>query len=331
MANDNNTSIIDYEDYEPDNFDSKLHSVFLPVVYSVTFIFGLIGNLLVIIIFIFYEKVRTLTDTFLVNLATADMLFLCTLPFLALQAADTWKFGDVMCKIIRGAYRINLYTSMLTLTCITIDRFLSITQATKLNNFLSRKHKWGKVICVVVWMLSVILAIPQFIYSGQNCVELYESYQTEVLVTSLQMTFGFYVPLAAILFCYASIIKTLINASSFRKHKSIKIIVILVVVFVATQLPFNVIMLLYIIDKHYVRDTHFQTALIITEAFAYLHACLNPVLYFFIGVKFRKKICKMLSNLGIIKHYNEQTELKNTDGYSKNISASTNMDAMSMH
>ncbi|KAM8966308.1 LOW QUALITY PROTEIN: C-X-C chemokine receptor type 6 [Pelodytes ibericus] len=308
-----------------------LHELFLPVIYSITCIFGLFGNLVVLIIFIFYEKVKTLTDIFLVNLAIADMIFLCTLPFLAYQAAKEWIFGEVMCKIIRATYRINLYTSMLILTCITFDRFISITQATKLNRFQIQRHKWGKVICAVAWGLSVILAVPQLIYnqtqSANVCYEIYEPQHIEVLVTSVQMAVGFYVPLMTMLFCYTLIIKTLIKTSSFQKHKSIKIIFTVMVVFVVTQLPFNIVLLMYALNKNHLHDLHFFKALIITEAIAYLHACLNPVLYFFVGMKFRKNFWKIMSDLGIAKHHMEHDNYcKTTDFDSKNtMSASTNV------
>ncbi|XP_063306677.1 C-X-C chemokine receptor type 6-like [Pelobates fuscus] len=340
MTNTNDSGELDIYD-NGDEFDenesSKLHSLFLPIAYSIICIFGLIGNLLILVIFIFYEKVKTLTDIFLVNLATADILFLCTFPFLAYQSAKSWIFGEVMCRIIRGAYRINLFTSMLTLTCITFDRFISITQATKLNHVQLYKHKWGGGICTAVWILSVFLAIPQFKHSTTGpfnniCNEIYDNSVIEVLVTSIQMAVGFYVPLIAMLICYTFIINTLINASSFQKPKSFKIIVTLVVVFIATQLPFNVVILLYTLGTKFRTQTSFVKALIISEVIAYLHACLNPILYFFVGIKFRKNFWKILKDLGLVKHFNERTNnLKTTEADSKNISASTNVEAICMN
>uniref|UniRef100_A0A8C5PZE3 C-X-C chemokine receptor type 6 n=1 Tax=Leptobrachium leishanense TaxID=445787 RepID=A0A8C5PZE3_9ANUR len=310
------------EDVREEGKDHQLHSIFVPVVYSAICIFGLIGNLVVIIVFLFYEKMKTLTDIFLVNLATADMLFLC------------WIFGDIMCKLIRGAYRVNMFTSMLTLTCITFDRFISITQATKISQFQVHKRKWGKVFCAVIWMLSFLLAVPQFKHSintGSVCYEEYDKQYVEVLVTSFQMAIGFYVPLMVMLTCYTLIIITLINATSFQKHKSLKIIFTLVVAFIATQLPFNVTILIYVLDKNKRVEQDFTTALIITETIAFLHACLNPILYFFVGIKFRKTLWKILKDLGLNKYIKNYTDnMKTTEADSKNISASTNLEGTCM-
>ncbi|KAM4705079.1 C-X-C chemokine receptor type 6 [Rhinophrynus dorsalis] len=319
-----------------DHHVSMLQSLFLPIVYSITCISGLIGNLLIIIIFVFYEKLKTLTDIFLVNLAIADMLFLCTLPFLAYQAVHNWIFGEVMCKIIRGGYRINLYTSMLILTCITFDRFISITKATKANRYHLNKHKWGTVICAAVWIFSVLLTVPQFKFSvsmhSTECYEIYDPPHIELIVNSFQMAIGFFIPLTAMLFCYTFIIKTLINASNFHKNKSFKIIFTVVVVFVATQLPYNASIFTVILNKNAHTKTHFQKAIIITEAIAYLHACLNPILYFFVGIKFRRNFWKILKDIGLAKQHTEHSDnVKTTDRSSKYISASTNIEAISMH
>ncbi|MEE6510815.1 hypothetical protein FKM82_031020 [Ascaphus truei] len=341
MHQDNQTDqekeIITYdEDVDgPEHHALMLFKYFLPVMYSITCILGLMGNVLIIIIFLYYEKLKTLTDIFVANLATADMMFLCTLPFLAYQAAHDWIFGDAMCKIIRGMYRVNLYTSMLTLTCITFDRLISITQATSASRYQSNKHKWGKGICVIVWVAAVLFAIPQFIYSTKGnrneCFEIYDPPHIEIILVSFQLAIGFLGPLVAMFFCYTLIAKTLINASSFQKHKSLKIIFTVVVVFIITQLPYNAIILTVILDKDYYVDKHFQKAIIITEAIAYMHACLNPGLYFFVGIKFRKNFWKILKDLGLAKQYKEDTDnFKNTDVESKNISVSTKLEAMSM-
>eukprot|EP00079_Xenopus_tropicalis_P036649 XP_017950420.1 PREDICTED: C-X-C chemokine receptor type 6 [Xenopus tropicalis] len=324
------TTGIDYD--EPNNTHvDMLRHYFLPILYSVTCITGLVGNLLIIIIYAFYEKMKTLTDTFMVNLAMADILFLCTLPFLAYQAAEGWIFGNLMCKIIRGGYRINLYSSMLILTCITFDRFISITQAKKLKISHSKKHRWGKLVCVIVWTVSLILAVPQFMFSKSNdkmeCFETYLEGHLHLIVNSFQMTVGFFVPLAAMIFCYTFIIKTLIFSSNFQKHKSLKIIFLVVIAFIVTQLPYNIAILCHVLYK-----TINAKVLVITEAIAYLHACINPILYFFVGIKFRKNFCKILVDLHLAKPNLELSDnLKTTDRDSRSISAFNNTETITMH
>ncbi|KAM4689771.1 C-X-C chemokine receptor type 6 [Discoglossus pictus] len=325
---------ITYENADRDDDPaSVLRKNFLPVIYSIICICGLTGNLIIIVIFLYYEKLKTLTDVFLLNLSIADMLFLTTLPFLSYQAAHKWIFGDYMCKIVRGVYRINVYTSMLTLTCITFDRFISITLATKANSYQLKKYKWGKSMCVIVWIISVCLAVPQLTCRvHEDCYEVYDPAHIEIIVNSIQLAIGFFAPLTAMVVCYAFIIKTLVTVSSLQKHKSLKIIFTVVVVFIATQLPYNALICTMQLDRYKLMDIHFLQALIISEAISYLHACLNPVLYFFVGIKFRKSLRKILKDLGFAnKHKENSDNFRTTDGYSKNISASNNTEGMSMN
>ncbi|XP_069806551.1 C-X-C chemokine receptor type 6-like [Dendropsophus ebraccatus] len=316
------------------NTDTLLHH-FLPVPYSITCVLGLMGNVLILAVFVRYEKIKTMTDTFLVNLAIADILFLLTLPFLAYEAAHSWVFGEIMCKIIRGAYRINLYTSMLILTSITFDRFISITNATKANKYRVTKQKWRCGVCICLWALALLLAIPQFLYSttkGENkCFEVFELSIMQLVVVSLQMIVGFLLPLVSMIFCYSFILRTLVNARGVQKKKSMKIIVAIVVMFIATQLPYNSLVLALALNNGLHQKKSFFQICIIMEAVAYFHACLNPVLYFFVGTKFRKYFWKMLNALGLKKVAEETSDnLRGTDGESKNISATTNLNVTSV-
>ncbi|KAM9305050.1 C-X-C chemokine receptor type 6 [Gastrophryne carolinensis] len=319
---------IDYSDYfnEGNNATNQeaLFRVFVPVAYAITCAAGLPGNALVIIVFLFYEKKRTLSNMFFINLASADILFLCMLPFLAHYSHTlTWIFGGVMCKVVRAMYRINLYTAMLTLTAITIDRFISIVIVTKAQSYQQRKHKWGGALCAMTWLLALVLSAPQLIFSqisGGHCIDHY-SPKVEMAVLSFQLTVGFLAPLSAMLVCYAFIIKTLIHSRSSQKKKSIRIIITLVLVFIATQLPFNITSL---IDQ-LMPNNRSLTAAIVTEAIAYIHACLNPILYIFVGSKFRKNFLKMLR---IARSWKETSTA--AEASSKCPSASTNMEAISL-
>ncbi|XP_028926908.1 C-X-C chemokine receptor type 6 [Ornithorhynchus anatinus] len=283
----------------------KFNTTFVPCMYSLVFILGLVGNSLVLSVYVFYGKLKTLTDVFLVNLPMADLLFLCTLPFWAYTTVHEWIFGEFMCKLVKGLYTLNLYTSMLLLTCITVDRFISVAQATKAHAYQSRRLTWGKITCICMWLISLAVTTPQFIYSTvsnqdkQVCLEFGNSDSRQVFLVALaaQMTIGFFLPLLAMIVCYSVIIKTLIRAKGFQKHKSLKIIFLVVAVFVLTQLPYNLVKLIVRAHWEYYTYPSFHYALVVTESIAYLRACLNPVLYAFVGLKFRNNFWKLLRDL----------------------------------
>ncbi|KAM6451282.1 C-X-C chemokine receptor type 6 [Liasis olivaceus] len=294
------------ENYSHETF-LGFQRVFLLCMYSFACIFGVAGNSLVIIILVLYKNVETVTDTFLVSLAIADLSFLCTLPFWAYSAAKEWIFYTLPCQIILGLYTLNLYGSMLTLTFITIDRYFVIVQATKIHISQRKRRFWGIVACILTWVISLVLALPQFIFSTEKkldkkiCFANYSSRLMELFTETTQMTLGFFCPMLIMIICYSIIVKTLLSAKGFRKHKSLQIIFAIVVTFILTQMPYNLLKLIRASDRSIILNDRFEYALIITEAIAYFHGCLNPVLYVFIGVKFRKNLAKILKNNCCVK------------------------------
>ncbi|NXE23200.1 CXCR6 protein, partial [Ardeotis kori] len=332
-----NFSIINPNDNGSENFHTFIR-VFLPCTYSVVFILGLAGNALVFVILVFYEKLKMLTDIFLLNLAIADWVFVWTLPFWAYSAAQEWTFGIVVCRIIRGLYTLNLYTSMLTLTSITFDRLIAITFATKAHMCQTKRMTWGKLICVLIWVISLAFAAPQFIFSQvfsidkTVCQEEYPNYRTELILEVIQLTLGYFIPMLAMIICYSLIIRTLLHARSFQKNKSLKKIFSVVAVFILTQSPYTFLRLVKIIDWSFILNSRFEYAIIVTEALAYFHGCLNPVLYFFVGVKFKRNVQKIIKNSRCIKCQVTAKQWQTTEEEgSKTFTASNNADATSMY
>ncbi|NXJ99297.1 CXCR6 protein, partial [Corythaixoides concolor] len=332
-----NFSIIDPNENGSENFHT-FTKVFLPCMYSVVFILGLAGNALVFVILVFYEKLKTLTDIFLLNLAIADWVFLWTLPFWAYSATQEWTFGTAACCIIRGLYTLNLYTSMLTLTTITFDRLIAITFATKARMCQTKRMTWGKLICVLIWVISLAFAAPQFIFSEvfsidkTICQEEYPNHHTELVLEVIQVTLGYFIPMLAMIICYSLIIRTLLHARSFRKNKSLKKIFSVVAIFMLTQSPYTFLRLIKIIDWSFNLNSIFEYAIIIAEALAYFHGCLNPVLYFFVGVKFRKNLQKIIKNSRCIKRQVKAKQWQTTeDEGSKTFTASNNADVTIMY
>ncbi|XP_048367099.1 C-X-C chemokine receptor type 6 [Sphaerodactylus townsendi] len=330
-------SSVSRDDYE-DEFFLRFSKLFLICMYTSACIFGVSGNTLVLIVFVFHQKVKTVTDVFLVSLATADLCFLGTLPFWAYSAAQEWIFGTLACQVIRGFYTLNLYGSMLTLTCVTIERYFAVVQAAKVHISQSKRTMWGKAICVFLWVVSMAFALPQFMYSTEArydkavCHANYSTLHMEQSIEITQMALGFFCPMLVMLFCYLTIIHTLLKAKGFHKHKSVKIIFAIVVTFICTQAPYNLLKLIRVIDRHVLLSRYYEYALIITEAIAYFHSCLNPVLYFFIGVKFRANLKKILTNIWCAKHRQMAKQWQTTeDNSSKTYTASNNVEETSLH
>lgn len=297
----------DYEKYEMmcgKDSNRNFRAWFLPTIYSVICFLALLGNFLVILTYIHFKRIKTMTDIFLLNLAVADLLFALSLPFWAASIMTQWPLGQFLCKAMYSTYKITFFSGMFLLTCISVDRYFSITKAVSAHRCRSSAILYGRVSSLVTWIMAVFFSLPEIIYSDVNsnktCVAYsnrHEDLRIPMLVS--QMMLGFVLPALVMVFCYSCIIKTLVQARNFERNKALKVIFAVVVVFVVSQLPYNVVMgmstnNITMCDL----DNNLLYAMDVSQGIAFLRCCVNPFLYAFIGVKFRNDLLKLMKFLG---------------------------------
>ncbi|KAL6105105.1 cxcr6 [Pungitius sinensis] len=291
------------EDYHydegPCNLDlNPMEIITQTYIHCIICALGLVGNTLVIITYIRYKRSKTMTDIYLYNVAVADLLFVVALPFLIYNEQHGWLMGSVACKMLRAAYSINLYSGMLLLACVSGDRYVAIVRARRSFGARSRTLLHSRLICSAVWVFAVALTVPTLIYSKYyhatcelSFTETGTARLMKVVVPSLQIVIGFLLPLLVMVFCYASIVCTLLRAKSSQRHKAIRVVMAVVAVFIACHLPYNVTLLNHTVSLFKERSCESEQirlrVLAVSRSIAYFHCCLNPVLYAFVGVKFR--------------------------------------------
>uniref|UniRef100_A0A8C0GZH8 G-protein coupled receptors family 1 profile domain-containing protein n=1 Tax=Chelonoidis abingdonii TaxID=106734 RepID=A0A8C0GZH8_CHEAB len=303
----------------PDLICEKSHTqqfaqTFLPAFFSIVFLTGTLGNGFVIFVYWTYRYRKSITDRYLLHLAIADLLLVFTLPFWAKAASHGWTLKNVMCKIVNSMYKINFYSCMLFLTSISFDRYITIVQAMKAKNSKRKRLLFSKLVCFGVWLIAIVLCIPEIVYSESKqvsntttCKMVYPTTvtrTTKVTVLALKITIGFLLPLFVMVTCYACIIHTLLQAKRSQKHKSLKIIIVIIIAFLLSQLPYNGILLVKTINAYTMviydckTSDNIDLGFQITQSIAFLHSCLNPFLYVFAGERFRKALFKILENMG---------------------------------
>ncbi|XP_073726819.1 C-C chemokine receptor type 7 [Misgurnus anguillicaudatus] len=285
----------------------SFRALFLPLMYTIICLLALLGNFLVLLTYLYFKRLKTMTDVYLFNLAIADLLFAISLPFWAASFMSKWHLGQYPCKAMFTIYKVSFFSGMFLLTCISVDRYFSITKAVFAHRCRTTAVYYGQVSSLVTWVMAVIFSIPDMVFSEVNINETcvangkdYEDYRSKMLVS--QMVLGFIVPAVVMMFCYSCIIKTLIQAKNFERNKAFKVIIAVVAVFVLTQLPYNVVMGVTTQDTtDCQKDNSRLYAMDVTRAVAFLRCCMNPFLYAFIGVKFRNDLLKLLKDLGCLK------------------------------
>lgn len=284
---------------------------FLPAVYGIIFVLGIVGNGLVVMVMGFQNKSKNMTDKYRLHLSVADLLFVLTLPFWAVEAVSSWHFGKFMCVAVNMIYTVNLYSSVLILAFISLDRYLAVVRAT--NSLSKRKLLAERVIYVGVWLPAMILTVPDLVFTQVHntgtrdiCDRIYPVEHNTVWKAVFRfqhILVGFVLPGLVILICYCIIISKLSKGSKGQllKRKALKTTIILVLCFFVCWLPYctgilvDTLVMLNLVSAGCYLELGLEKWLLITEALAYFHCCLNPILYAFLGVRFSKSARSALS------------------------------------
>ncbi|XP_047465392.1 C-C chemokine receptor type 10 [Mugil cephalus] len=311
----NDSSYSTYYDYGDgsdfcggDKRQEEIFNIFQTCFFCVIFLLGVLGNCLVIATFALYRRfrLRSMTDIFLFALAVADLLLLLTLP---LQGVDThlgWIFSVPLCKTMRACYAINTYSGLLLLACISVDRYMVVARAQEMLRLRSQILTGGKLAAVGVWLVAVLLSLPEILYSGVTLNEadnksycgMTKSGQVKMATNGANITV-FCLSLFIMVVCYTSIACVLWKGrvhrrgKQWRHQRTLKLMVALVLVFLAFQLPYTVVLS---------RRIAFQSCdfliAYITCTLAYTRCCLNPILYALVGVRFRKDVMTLIHHWG---------------------------------
>ncbi|XP_068455283.1 C-C chemokine receptor type 10 [Clinocottus analis] len=310
-SNSSNTSnATDFDSWDSDFCEAGEQElaiqVFQVCVFSLIFLLGVAGNGLVIATFALYRRLRlrSVTDVFLFHLALADLLLLLTLP---LQAADTLgaaSSSGALYRAARACHSVNTYSGLLLLACVSVDRYVVVARAQQVLRLRARILAGGKAAAVAVWVVAVLLSLPELLYSGAAWHESgaycgavrCERLKTATNAAAIAV---FCASLAVMVACYSLVARVLWAGDALRRGKlwhrqrTLKLMVALVLVFLAFQLPHTVVL-----SRKMAGPFCGLLLEYVTCTLAYFRCCLNPVLYALVGVRFRHDVLRLVRDSG---------------------------------
>ncbi|XP_056113137.1 mu-type opioid receptor [Rhinichthys klamathensis goyatoka] len=283
-------------------------AIIITTLYSIVCVLGLVGNVLVMYVIIRYTKMKTATNIYIFNLALADALATSTLPFQSVNyLMGTWPFGDVLCKIVMSIDYYNMFTSIFTLTTMSVDRYIAVCHPVKALDFRTPRN--AKIVNVCNWILSSAIGLPVMVmasttieYQGSSfavtdCTLLFPhpTWYWENLLKICVFIFAFIMPVLIITVCYGLMILRLKSvrmlSGSKEKDRNLRritrMVLVVVAVFIVCWTPihiFVIIKALVTIPSSLLQTVswHFCIAL------GYTNSCLNPVLYAFLDENFKR-------------------------------------------
>nr|XP_060618622.1 lysophosphatidic acid receptor 5 [Anolis sagrei ordinatus]XP_060618623.1 lysophosphatidic acid receptor 5 [Anolis sagrei ordinatus]XP_060618624.1 lysophosphatidic acid receptor 5 [Anolis sagrei ordinatus] len=283
--------------------------------YSLIFIGGLVLNVAAIWIFLCYLKLKSVVSFYMLNLAVSDLLFTISLPFrIYYYYKGEWPFGTVLCQISGSVFQINMYGSCLFLMCINLDRFVAIVYPLRWRHL--RRPRVARLLCLVVWVLILMGSVPvagvhkttKCARQNQSIILCFESFSDGrwqkglFPLIILAEILGFLLPLTAVIYCSTRIFQKLCQADSIhsvRQQKTIRMLVVNLIIFIICFVPYNVILAAYGLMKAHViqvepamRDSVRQ-ALVVTVVLASMNCTLDPLIYYFNTEGFRNTLKKL--------------------------------------
>lgn len=166
--------------------DSDFRYTLFSVTYSIFFVVGFFANVYVLFILRCLRDAKGMGEIriYMTNLTIADLLFVCALPFWIgyYYRGGHWIYKDFLCRLTGSFFFINTYGTILFLGAISLNRYWAVTRP--LNVAASNRRRRGIIVCVLIWLCTVSMAIPQLTSEGthtgsDNLTRCFEGYHEE--------------------------------------------------------------------------------------------------------------------------------------------------------
>lgn len=307
-------------------FDSAVY-----IFYITILVVAVLGNSVVVYIVCSSEKMRTVTNYFIANLAIGDlcMAILCVpFSFISTLILKFWPFGEHLCVAVNYLQAVSVFVSAYTLVAISLDRYLAIIYP--LRPRMTRCQ--AKVIIASVWILSLATTLPVAIFSRlvtppvnfyvhmdrQVCTEDWGSEPSDdelrMAYSVALMLLQYFLPLTVLVFTYSRIAmvvwgkRTLgetparVDRIARSKRKMTKMMVTVVMVYTLCWLPFNVLMVvreLWVVDSW----PYMMQVWALFHWLAMSHTCYNPIILCWMNTKFRSGFCSLAYTLPCLRRW----------------------------
>ncbi|XP_030359978.1 proteinase-activated receptor 2-like [Strigops habroptila] len=276
--------------------NSTLTTRLLPALYSVILLVGLPANALACWVLVTNFR-RCSSTLFLLNLASADLLFALLLPFKISYhlLGNHWLFGDYLCRTMMAFFYGNMYSSILFLTCIGLERYISV-----MHPFLWKgsSQTWVKVgVCVGIWLvvglgMTPLLLCPQTSHISSlnitTCHDVLGKDKHTFLVYYFLclVGLGFGLPFVIMTISYSCILVQLL-AKERRYGQVVHVLAVVLLVFILCFTPSNVLLFIhYMLEAkgcHNVTYIWYTVALVLSA----FNNCFDPFVYFYVSRDFR--------------------------------------------
>ncbi|XP_073347859.1 vertebrate ancient opsin-like [Pagrus major] len=260
--------------------------------------FGLLNNLLVLVLFCRYKMLRSPINLLLINISISDLL-VCVLgtPFsFAASTQGRWLIGEVGCVWYGFANSLFGIVSLISLAVLSYERYSTMMTPTEADSTNYCKVSLG---ITLSWVYSLIWTMPPlFGWSsygpegpGTTCsVDWTAKTTNNISYIICLFVFCLIVPFLVIVFCYGKLLCAIrqvsgINSSMSRKREQrvLFMVVVMVICYLLCWLPYGIMALLATFGPPGMVTPE---ASIIPSVLAKTSTVINPIIYVFMNKQF---------------------------------------------
>lgn len=273
--------------------------------YATEFAIGFLVNLFVILFYVFCLPSWKSINVYMFNLAISDLICLSTLPVLSYNYMNNQDFPPVGCVVTRYILHVNLYSSILFMMWVGVDRLLLLWYPQRNHILLTWKASLFVSFLNWIWVTAETGPLISFVINDlkknnwTKCNDFASMYQTDSVLTYslLLTTIGYVLPMLTLCLLSSRMVSLLkkreeVLGTSFQRPVSImKAAALMLLVFYT---PFHVMRNIRLVSQlpslglFQCTKAYIEAVYIITRPIAFAHSVINPVFYVLMTDRFKE-------------------------------------------
>lgn len=286
-------------------------------IYILIFVVGMVGSLVSLWAFIRGRSTKKCMNVYLINLLTSDFLLMLALPVKIANdlGTDSVPLTVFHCRCSGVLIYINMYASITFLAFVSMNRYLQITQSSRLLHL--QEPKFACVMSAVVWLLVLFINVPNMAIPIQQtpsqapfgCAELKTQFGQHWHVLSVFLGMAIFLNAsAALLLSNGLVLKQLWGGRHADPAERANIrqatisIATVTGAYMLCFVPYHAVRMPYTFAQtKIIEGCELRRSLFLakesTLLLAILHLCFDPVLYFYLSSSVRLKVTGVFSSM----------------------------------
>lgn len=298
--------------------EGPMSTILMPSFYTLVCLISVPINISALLAFTRRIRPKKPAAIYMLNLASADLLFALLLPFKIFYhfSGNNWIFGGLLCRVVTAAFYWNMYCSVLLIACISVDRLLAVVYP--IDSLAWRRPRNATIACVTMWMLSFAGSVPlvlseQTLYVSELNITTCHDVQSSQLIWNYRLYFLilscvlFFLPLLITVVSYGKVIWSLslvpcgVPGRSRRRTRAMVMALTVLVIFVLCFMPTNCLLFAHYLQFHEGVNTTQDAPdgsyamYLVFLCVGSLNCLLDPLVYYFGSSQCQKQLSSALT------------------------------------